>query len=72
MFLLKLSGLILCFGFVGLILKMRAMASDMTDFCDSLPTAEGWNEEDFDDLPQYRVESDEWLPVGLERQNGTN
>ncbi len=46
MILLKIIGLFLCFGFVAFFWRLSSVASAMTDFCDSVPRGEGWEEED--------------------------
>jgi hypothetical protein len=61
----KIFGALLMLSFIAL---LRGLGTAATE----LPVGEGWEEEDFDDLPQYRVENEEWMPVKLERQNGTN
>jgi hypothetical protein len=61
----KIFGALLMFSFIALLHSLGTAATE-------LPVGEGWEEEDFDDLPQYRVENEEWMPVKLERQNGTN
>jgi hypothetical protein len=61
----KIFGALLMLSFIALLHGLGTAATE-------LPVGEGWEEEDFDDLPQYRVENEEWMPVKLERQNGTN
>ena len=71
MILLKIIGLFLCFGFVAFFWRLSSVASAMTDFCDSVPRGEGWEEEDessVDDPVQFRVVSADWEPIELERQ----
>jgi hypothetical protein len=57
----KIFGALLMIGFVALLHGIGMVATE-------LPRGEGWDEEEFDDPPQYRVESEEWLPVRLERR----
>ena len=70
MIFLKLLGLCFCVGFVALFVRFKQIASAMTDACDSLPMAEGWDEEEFstNDPVRFRVESEEWEPVSIERE----
>lgn len=72
MIIIKIIGLILCFGFLAFFIKLGQIASDVNNFCDSLPVGEGWSEEDesaADDCVQYRVFSDskDNLPVELKQ-----
>jgi hypothetical protein len=61
----KIFGALLMLSFIALLHGLGTAAT-------GLPVGEGWDGEDFDDLPQYRVENEEWMPVKLERQSGTN
>lgn len=62
--LLNICGFLLCLAFVSLFIRRAAEIPP--------PRAEGWEDEDdessADDLIRFRVESDEWLPVELERE----
>ena len=61
--LLNIIGFLLMLTFVSLFIRRAA---------ETLPAAEGYEEEPYesaaDDPIRFRVESDEWLPVELERE----
>lgn len=63
MIFLKLLGIALMIGFVSLLRGLGEAAA-------SVPTAEGWDEEEFsaNDLVRFRVESEEWKPVSIKRE----
>ncbi len=53
MTLIKIFGLFLCFGFVAFFWRLSSVASAMTDFCDSVPVGEDWEEEEFSSDDDY-------------------
>lgn len=63
MIFLKLLGIALMIGFVSLLRGLGEAAA-------SVPMAEGWDEEEFstNDPVRFRVESEEWKPVSIERE----